>query len=97
MKIFFDTEFIEDGHTIDLISIGMVKEDENGAASFFYAENSECDLNRADPWVKENVIPHLVQNLPTRKACYKHYPPISNSRKDIPICRPRTGVLGLLC
>lgn len=27
MKIWFDTEFIEDGKTIDLISIGMVRED----------------------------------------------------------------------
>jgi len=56
MRIFFDCEFIEDGHIIDLISIGMIKE--NG--STFYAENSECDLDRADPWVKENVIPHLL-------------------------------------
>ena len=27
MKIWFDTEFIEDGKTIDLISIGMVRQD----------------------------------------------------------------------
>ena len=26
LKIWFDTEFIEDGKTIDLISIGMVSE-----------------------------------------------------------------------
>lgn len=55
MKIFFDTEFIEDGETIDLISIGLVKKD----GSFYYAENSDCDLSRASPWVKANVIPHL--------------------------------------
>ncbi|MCK1445448.1 3'-5' exoribonuclease [Bradyrhizobium sp. 48] len=55
MKIWFDTEFIEDGKTIDLISIGMVSEDGNT----FYAENSECDRDRASPWVKENVFPHL--------------------------------------
>lgn len=56
MRIFFDTEFIEDGKTIDLISIGMVRED----GRRFYAENSECALGRVDEWVKENVIPHLV-------------------------------------
>ena len=56
MKIFFDTEFVEDGKTIDLISIGAVRED----GQTFYAENSECDLTRADPWVHENVVPHLV-------------------------------------
>lgn len=27
MRYFYDTEFIEDGHTIDLISIGVVAED----------------------------------------------------------------------
>ena len=56
MKIFFDTEFIEDGKTIDLISIGMVRED----GRRFYAENAECALGRADDWVKANVFPHLV-------------------------------------
>lgn len=56
MRIWFDTEFIEDGKTIDLISIGAVRED----GEEFYAENSECDLSRACPWVKENVLPHLA-------------------------------------
>lgn len=55
MKIWFDTEFIEDGKTIDLISIGMVRED--GAE--YYAENAQCDLSRAGPWVRENVLPHI--------------------------------------
>jgi hypothetical protein len=55
MRIWFDTEFIEDGKTIDLISIGMVRED--GAT--FYAENAECDYARASPWVKQFVIPQL--------------------------------------
>lgn len=27
MRYFYDTEFIEDGHTIELISIGVVAED----------------------------------------------------------------------
>ena len=27
MRIYFDTEFIEDGRTIDRLSIGMVRED----------------------------------------------------------------------
>jgi hypothetical protein len=56
MKIFFDTEFIEDGRTIDLMSIGMVRED----GTTYYAEVEECDLTRANDWVKQNVIPHLV-------------------------------------
>jgi hypothetical protein len=59
MKVWFDTEFIEDGETIDLISIGLVRED--GAK--LYLESAECDLSRASGWVKENVIPHLVGGL----------------------------------
>jgi hypothetical protein len=55
VKIWFDTEFIEDGKTIDLISIGMVREDGRS----YYAEAAECDLSRASDWVKKNVIPHL--------------------------------------
>lgn len=55
MKIWFDTEFVEDGKTIDLISIGAVRED----GERFYAENAECDHSRADPWVVENVLSKL--------------------------------------
>lgn len=56
MRIFFDIEFIEDGKTIDLISIGIVRED----GFSYYAESSECDLTRASEWVKLNVIPYLL-------------------------------------
>lgn len=56
MKIFFDTEFIEDGKTIDLISIGMVRDD----GEELYLENRECNLSRASPWVTENVLPYLT-------------------------------------
>lgn len=62
MKIWFDTEFIEDGKTIDLISIGMLRED--GAE--LYIESSECDLSRADDWVKAYVLTHLTGKTETR-------------------------------
>lgn len=55
MKIWFDTEFIEDGKTIDLISIGAIRED----GRMFYAESAECDRSRASEWVKNNVLPKL--------------------------------------
>lgn len=55
MRIFFDTEFIEDGRTIDLLSIGAVRED--GEA--FYAEPAETDRSRTNEWVQENVLPWL--------------------------------------
>ena len=56
MRYWFDTEFIEDGKTIDLISIGIVGEDGRS----LYWENAECDLSRANEWVVANVFPHLV-------------------------------------
>src|SRR5216684_5450946 len=55
MRIWFDTEFIEDGKTIDLLSIGMVRED----GETLYLENLSADLSRANDWVHDNVIPHL--------------------------------------
>jgi len=55
MKIWFDTEFIEDGKTIDMISLGAIRED----GRTYYVENSGCDLNRASDWVKQNVFPQL--------------------------------------
>jgi hypothetical protein len=55
MRYWFDTEFIEDGRTIDLMSIAIVSED----GREYYAELAECDLSRASPWVLSNVVPHL--------------------------------------
>jgi hypothetical protein len=56
VRIYFDTEFIEDGRTIDLLSIGLVRAD--GAT--YYAEPAETDRTLASPWVQENVLPHLT-------------------------------------
>lgn len=54
-NLWFDTEFIDNGRTIDLLAIGVVRED--GAS--FYAEPVETDRQRAGQWVQENVIPYL--------------------------------------
>lgn len=57
-RIFYDTEFIEDGHTIGLISIGMVTE--AGAEYYAIVEDGDA-LERAvnRPWLRENVISAL--------------------------------------
>lgn len=55
MKYTFDTEFIEDGITIDLISIGMVSED----GRELYLISTEFDETKASDWVTENVLPFL--------------------------------------
>lgn len=56
MRFWFDTEFFEDGHTIQLISIGVVSED----GRTYYAETLDAPhLARASSWLEENVYPHL--------------------------------------
>jgi hypothetical protein len=55
VKYFLDTEFIEKPGSIQLISIGIVSEDERT----FYAENVTFDERDADDWVTENVLEHL--------------------------------------
>ena len=57
MRYWYDTEFIEDGRTIELISIGMVAED----GREFYAQNQDCHFRRANVWVRANVLPHLAE------------------------------------
>lgn len=55
MKIWFDTEFIEDGKTIDLVSIGLVRED----GRTYYAETNDYIPGKASQWVRDNVLSHL--------------------------------------
>lgn len=56
MRYWYDTEFIENGDTIRLLSIGMLAEDERE----LYLENKSTDLNQASQWVRSNVLPHLT-------------------------------------
>jgi 3' exoribonuclease, RNase T-like len=55
LKYFIDTEFYEDGKTIDLISIGVVADD----GRELYAVSREAELHKVSPWVRENVLPSL--------------------------------------
>ncbi len=55
-KIFFDTEFMEDGKVILPLSLGFVAE----TGRRLYLEIADADLTRANPWVQENVLPHLA-------------------------------------
>ncbi len=57
MRYFYDTEFIEDGRHIDLISIGMVAED----GRQYYAVNRDMPIRkiRKHKWLMENVVPSL--------------------------------------
>jgi len=61
VKVFYDTEFLEDGRTIDLISIGMVAED----GREYYAVSQDATKRRLrrrirkHDWLMANVVPHL--------------------------------------
>ncbi|MGH2509658.1 MAG: hypothetical protein ACRDHZ_19950 [Ktedonobacteraceae bacterium] len=56
MRYWMDTEFIDDGKTIDLISIGIVCED----GRELYLQSTELDPRNASPWVKDNVLAKLT-------------------------------------
>lgn len=57
MRYYYDTEFHEDGSTIDLISIGIVAED----GREYYAVNRHANWQRIrqNPWLMKNVVPQL--------------------------------------
>lgn len=63
--LFFDTEFYENGKTIELISIGIVSAD----GREYYAETEEApSLAVASEWLQENVYPSLsLDDLKSRK------------------------------
>ena len=63
VRIYYDCEFIEDGRTIDLISIGMAS---SGMASsdcreLYRVTSHAPTIDRAllHPWLRENVVPSL--------------------------------------
>lgn len=61
MKYFYDTEFLDDGRTIGLISIGIVAED----GREYYAVNLDADWAkvRAHDWLTENVVSQLPSSI----------------------------------
>lgn len=62
MDIDIDCEFLEDGRTIELISIALVAED----GSEFYAINGEMPLGRIarHKWLMTHVMPYLPVHPP---------------------------------
>jgi hypothetical protein len=60
VRWFLDTEFNEDGRTIDLISVAMVSED----GREYYAHSSEYDVGNCNEWVRANVLPHVAKVPP---------------------------------
>ena len=75
MRFFFDTEFHEDKHGIELISIGIVKE----SGDSYYAVNKSYDQNRATAWLKENV----VAKIEPANYSFPYYKSEVDIRKDL--------------
>lgn len=106
MKYFLDTEFIEGFHKplfgkrrhfIDLISIGLYREDGNG----YYAISRDFRERDAGQWVKKNVLPQLYPKWGTggdfwksndeiRKALLSYF----GCRRSGPVSLPRNPTLG---
>jgi hypothetical protein len=55
-RLWFDTEFVDDGQTVGLLSVGIVRDD----GVTYYAEVAEADHERANPWVRAHVLPLLT-------------------------------------
>ena len=86
MRYFYDTEFLEDGKTIDLISIGIVSEEGHE----YYAVSSDLPIERIrkDDWLLRNVMTSLPVNEPRSLSKYvehspNHYPYPSVSTLDV--------------
>ncbi len=60
MRFFLDTEFLDLGRTLELVSIGVVAED----GREFYAISREFDPARANAWVRAEVLPRLEPEEP---------------------------------
>ena len=81
MKYFLDTEFIDDGVTIDLISIGIIAED----GREFYYINEEFDPTKASQWVVDNVLSKLPKgplglNMERKAQFYNFFNSLFNKK-----------------
>lgn len=76
MKIFYDTEFLENGETIRLISIGMIRED--GKTLYRVVNDPKLMIDTWNhAWLRKNVIPSLPL------ACIYPEHDIDDSYKDL--------------
>lgn len=93
-RIFYDTEFLEDGHTIDLISIGMVAEDGREYYAVTYGEWWLRRIGEHD-WLLANVAPSLpvkVDPVPTRGAGTWNYVTWDRDHPDWPHVKSRKAI-----
>jgi len=68
MRFWLDTEFIDDGRTIELLSIALVSE----TGREYYAVSKDADWSRASEWVEKNVLPYLDRVESKPRAQIRH-------------------------
>lgn len=58
MRVYYDTEFLDDGKTIEFISIGMVRED---GKEYYAVTNNGVTINKAvkHDWLRKHVVNQL--------------------------------------
>jgi 3' exoribonuclease, RNase T-like len=76
MRFWLDSEFMEDGKTIELLSIGIVAED----GREYYAISRDADWLDANDWVAANVIPALEPA--SEEKFYRHRGEIAEEVED---------------
>ncbi|MEU5091709.1 3'-5' exoribonuclease [Streptomyces sp. NPDC021356] len=86
MNLFYDLEFLEDGRTIELISIGMVTDD----GREYYAVNSEAPWERIrqNDWLVRNVLPSLPITGRTSLDAYLKIPATQHPRPGLDTVGP---------
>lgn len=86
MKHFIDCEFLEDGKTIELISIAVVNK--HGA---YYVLNGDCNWHRVvnDDWLRNNVVPSLPLKVFRPHAGREFY---SFEFEDVSLLRSRQTI-----
>ena len=68
MRFWLDTEFIDDGKTIELLSIALVSQ----TGREYYAVSKDADWSRASEWVQKNVLPYLDREESKPRAQIRH-------------------------
>lgn len=81
MRYYYDTEFLEDGVTVELISIGIVCED----GREYYVVSSEMPWERIvqHEWLMQNVVPSLPLKQGWDVPLLDFTDPSVKSRQDI--------------
>ncbi|KIF66293.1 hypothetical protein HY68_36950 [Streptomyces sp. AcH 505] len=85
----YDLEFLEDGHTIEVISIGMVADD----GREYYAVNSDAPWDRIkeNDWLVRNVLPSLPMTGKRALDSYCAQSPNIHPRPPLDMVGPDLG------